>query len=135
MKIAIGLMLACNIAACIAQDPIEAESDVTSQAAQALDPGTSSPSQEASPASREALTAASGTCTPSVENGGHTAVEKCTGFLNTGTFRVVTTCCLSHCDNGETKGPLAFLAGGTSRVGCGSAFATNIHIELGPAGG
>lgn len=88
---------------------------------------------EAAGASDEAPTLA-GSCSTSTENGGHTAVGRCSGYMNTGTFRVVTTCCLTSCF-GPIGGPWAFLAGGTSKAGCGSAYASNVHIEFGPAGG
>lgn len=99
--------------------------------AQAQDQGTSSPSQEASAESKEALTGSAGKCSKGIENGGHTAVARCSGYQNTGTFRVVATCCLTHC-SGPVSGPWAALAGGTSKVSCGSAYATKVHIESGP---
>lgn len=101
--------------------------------AQADDPVTGSLSEEDSAASEEALMLA-GSCSTSTTNGGHTAVASCSGYLNTGTFRVLTTCCLSSC-GGTIGGSWAYLAGGTSTAGCGSAYATNVRIEYGPAGG
>lgn len=89
---------------------------------------------QASAESEKAVTPYAGSCSKSIENGGHAAVARCSGYMNTGTFRVLTTCCISRC-SGTSSGPWAFLAGGTSRASCGSGYATNVRIEFGPPGG
>lgn len=122
------------VAGCVGAEATDGR-DPTSEEAQAQDPGAGSPSPAASAASQEAPPIAAGSCSTGTENGGHTAVGRCSGFTNTGTFRVLTTCCLSHCDNGPIGGSVAFLAGGTSTAGCGSAFATDVQIQFGPPGG
>src|SRR5512142_1226691 len=38
---------------------------------------------------------AAGSCSTYLTDAGHTAVGKCSGYLNTGTFRVVATSCYS----------------------------------------
>jgi len=101
------------------------------EAAREQDQGTNAPSPRASAESKEALTGSAGTCSTGIENGGHTAVARCSGYQNTGLFRVVATCCLAHC-SGPVSGPWAALASGTSKVSCGSAYATKVHIESGP---
>jgi len=78
--------------------------------------------------SEEALPITAGSCSTGTENGGHTAVARCSGFLDTGVFRVLTTCCLTSC-SGPIGGPWASHANGTSRAGCGSAFASNVRIQ------
>jgi hypothetical protein len=75
---------------------------------------------------------AEGSCTAYITDGGHTAVGKCSGYLNTGTFRIVVTACYTNCET--IKGPYAYLAGGTSTV-TSYQYLTNPRIELGPAGG
>jgi hypothetical protein len=82
----------------------------------------------------EVISPAAGSCSTSTADGGHTAVGHCSGYMDTGTFHVVTTCCLTSC-GGAIGGPWVFKAGGTSRAGCGSAYATAVHIVFGPAGG
>jgi len=110
-------MLVLILAAC-GGSPTEADSDAVPAALTAV-PSTAK---------------AAGKCTTSITNSGHTAVGKCSGYLNTGTFRVVATPCLTHC-SGTVAGRWAFLAGGTSTVSAGSGYVTNVHIEYGPAGG
>lgn len=87
-----------------------------------------------SEASEDLVSPAGGSCSSGTTNGGHTATASCSGFLDTGTFRVVATCCLTHC-SGNVAGPWVFRSSGTSTAGCGSAYATAVHIEQGPAGG
>jgi len=111
-------MLVLILAAC-GGSPTEADSDAVPGAALTAVPSTAMPA---------------GKCTTSITNSGHTAVGKCSGYLNTGTFRVVATPCLTHC-SGTDAGRWAFLAGGTSTVSAGSGYVTNVHIEYGPAGG
>ncbi|MFZ5892413.1 MAG: hypothetical protein ACOY0T_15240 [Myxococcota bacterium] len=76
---------------------------------------------------------AAGSCTTSLADGNHTGVGKCSGYMNTGTFRVTAVCC-PYC-NTTSYGNWAFLAGGTSKVYCGSTYATTLRIQYGPAGG
>lgn len=74
-----------------------------------------------------------GSCSTSLTDGNHAGVGKCSGYLNTGTFRVTAVCC-PYC-NSTSYGNWAFLAGGTSKVNCGSTYATTLKIQLGPPGG
>ena len=75
-----------------------------------------------------------GSCSTGTENGGHTAVGTCSGYMDTGTFKVTTMCCLTSCF-GPIGGGWAYKAGGTSKAGCGSAYASNVQIVFGPVGG
>jgi hypothetical protein len=75
-----------------------------------------------------------GSCSTWTENGGHTAVGHCSGYLNTGTFQVTAMCCLTRC-SGPVGGNRAFKSGGTSKAGCGSAYASDLKIVDGPPGG
>jgi hypothetical protein len=94
---------------------------------QSSDQGPSAASEETIAESQQAL----GSCSKGTRDGGHTAVAKCSGYNNTGTFRVVTTCCLTRC-SGTVSGRWAYLAGGTSTASCGGGYATNVKIEYGP---
>lgn len=76
---------------------------------------------------------AAGKCTTSTANAGHTAVGKCTGYLNTGTFRVRGNACITRCV--PIYGNWAYLSGGTSRASAGSGYALNLWIEYGPNSG
>ena len=76
---------------------------------------------------------AAGSCSTNLTDGYHTGVGTCSGYMNTGTFRVTAVCC-PYC-NTTSYGNWAFLQGGTSRVSCGSQFATTLKIQYGPAGG
>jgi len=93
------------------------------------------PTEVGAEESASAEVQAAGSCSKYTESSGHTGVGKCSGYQNTGTFRITAICCSSHCDNGRKAGNWAFLAGGTSKVSCGSAYATSLQIQQGPPGG
>ncbi|HET7545674.1 MAG TPA: hypothetical protein VFK05_37660 [Polyangiaceae bacterium] len=71
-----------------------------------------------------------GSCSTSLADGNHSGVGKCSGYLNTGTFRVTAVCC-PYC-NTTSYGNWAYLAGGTSKVKCGTTYATTLKIQYGP---
>lgn len=96
--------------------------------------GVDNMDDEQSETADDVIVPAAGSCSSGTTNGGHTAIASCSGFLETGTFRVVATCCLTHC-SGSVAGAWAYKAGGTSTANCGSAYATAVGIQYGPPGG